>query len=294
MTIQQLICNICGSQNCIVKPHKVFRDKLRVCKRCGLMFLYPQPSAEDLRDFYGKEYFQKTKPNSYGYPNYLKDRENITRTFQRRLRGIQNIWPQKGPILDVGCAAGFFLEVAKQEGWDPYGIEISQYAASVAQQQFGERVFLGTLFGSPFPQQFFDVITAWDYIEHVRDPIAELKQIRTLLKDSGLLVLSTPDVKSLPARITGDRWMGYKDKEHLYYFSSSTMRRALAQSGFVVVKEEHVGKYISMGFLTERFAAYSKMISYVLSHSIPKALSSRSFYMNPQDIICVYARKEKV
>ena len=154
-------------------------------------------------------------------------------------------------------------------------------------------MYHGTLAQAPFSPQSFDVITAWDYIEHVPNPVEELRNIFNLLKSDGVFVLATPDIESITAKITKDKWMGFKDTEHLYFFSRSTMRRAIRQSGLNVVKEKYIGKHIPLGFFIERLGLYNRPLSSVLEFLVPKRVSDISLYVNPGDIICVYARKPK-
>lgn len=285
-------CIICGSSKCRVSPNKFFKNTLLRCQKCGLIFVYPQPKLSKIKKIYSQNYFKNTNSNSIGYENYHEDKPNIIKTFEKRFRNIENLYPEKGKILDLGCAMGFFLEVVENHGWKPYGVEISNYAANIAKKSFGDKIFNGTLDEVSFPDNFFDIITMWDYFEHVFNPLKELSKVRQFLKKDGLLILSTPNTDSLPHKIFKDRWMGYKDQEHLYYFSEKNATMLLEQSGFKVLKSEKVGKYISLDIFIKRLGLYNKFLSNILKSLQSKTdLPNFSFYINPLDIICFYAKK---
>jgi len=285
-------CNICGSSDCKTFPNKFFKNILLRCPKCGLIFVELQPKLPELKKIYGQNYFKNINSNSIGYENYLEDKPNIIKTFEKRFKNIEKLYLKKGKILDLGCAMGFFLEVAENHGWTPYGIEISNYAGNIAKERFRDKIFNGTLNEVSFPDNFFDIITMWDYLEHILNPLQELSRIRQFLKKDGLLILSTPDADSLSHKIFKDRWMGYKDQEHLYYFSEKNVRILLEQSGFKVLKKEKVGKYISLDLFVKRLSLYNKSLANIFKFLISKAgLPNFSFYVNPLDIICFYAKK---
>ena len=141
-------------------------------------------------------------------------------------------------------------------------------------------------------QEGFDVITMWDYIEHSPDPSGELEIANSLLRSGGLLVLTTPDIASLPARISGRRWMGIKQEEHLFYFSSDTIGGLLEKHNFEPSHFGHVGKYIDIDFFIKRIGLYSTTVERALS-AVARVLGigEKTLYVNPFDIMIVYGRK---
>ena len=134
------------------------------CHSCGLLFKVPQPTSEELRQMYTEAYY---------HPWNLEKEELVKKikmkTFERRLQEIQK-YVRSGKILDVGCATGFFLEEVKSKGFEPYGIELSKFSFKKAQNKFGNRIFSGTIEDAPFENNFFDVITMFDLLEHVKTP----------------------------------------------------------------------------------------------------------------------------
>jgi 2-polyprenyl-3-methyl-5-hydroxy-6-metoxy-1,4-benzoquinol methylase len=257
--------------------------------------MYPKPKLENIKKIYDFNYFQNNNSNSTGYENYLKDKPNIIKTFKKRFKKIENLLVKNEKSLDLGCACGFFLEIARDKGFDAHGIEISDWASKIAKKKFGaEKIFNGTLQQSDFPEAVFDLITMWDYIEHILDPMTELLIIHKLLNKDGMLVLTTPNTNSWAHKVFKQKWMGYKDKEHLQYFSDKNLNILLQKTGFKVIKKEKVGKFITLSVFAQRLGLYSKPLSNTLNFFIEKmGLRNFYFYVNSGDIICIYAKKNE-
>ncbi|GAB4350778.1 MAG: class I SAM-dependent methyltransferase [Candidatus Abyssubacteria bacterium] len=264
------------------------------CKECGLVWTPEIPDPECIKQVYSETYFRSSNSGALGYDDYAADRLKISRTFHKRMAEIEKLTGKRGRLLDVGCALGFSLEVAKLRGWEAVGIEISDYACDYARQKLGVDAICGSLANIDPVNENFDVITMWDYIEHNPDPPGELTMANRLLKKGGLLAMTTPNIRSLPARIWGPRWMGIKKGEHLFYFSPETLRRLLETGGFEIIRMKHVGKYINVGFFIKRVGLYSATMERVLSgaaHTLN--ISDRVLYINPYDILLVYGRKTR-
>ena len=262
------------------------------CDECGLVRVDAIPGREQLRRLYSESYFRSTDSGALGYDDYIADRKKISKTFQERMREIERWTGHKGRLLDVGCAAGFSLEVARERGWDVHGIEISEFACNFARSTLGVSVSCGSLEEADLGSKTFDVVTMWDYIEHCPDPAKELALANQLMKTGGLLALTTPDIRSLPARMWGANWMGIKQGEHLFYFSPETIRRLLRRFGFEAVRLKHVGKYVDVAFFIKRTRLYSMAIERLLGRAAGLLhVADRVVYVNPFDIMLVYGRK---
>ena len=282
-------CNLCGSAASVPLYQQAGIIK---CADCGLARVDHVPPGEELQKLYSEGYFRSSDSGALGYDDYAADRTKIAKTFDKRMAEIERWTGKKGYLLDVGCAMGFSLEVAKERGWEPRGVEISGFACEYARREMGVEVFHGRLDEAEFETGQFDVITMWDYIEHSPDPAGEFRRASGLLKKGGLLVLTTPDIASLPARIWGPRWMGIKQDEHLFYFSPASIGKLLSKFGLKTVNLKHVGKYIDVDFFIQRTGAYSKTVERVLG-KVAGALriGESSLYVNPFDIMMVYAEK---
>jgi SAM-dependent methyltransferase len=140
-----------------------------------------------------------------------------------------------GRLLDVGCATGDFLVAAQERGWAAQGVELSGHAAGVARRRRVD-VRVGTLRNARFPDAAFDVVTMLDVIEHLNDPMAELRETRRVLRPGGIICVETPNWDSIYRRVLGRRWAALQPRLHLLYFDRTTLREALSRAGFQVVR----------------------------------------------------------
>lgn len=138
-----------------------------------------------------------------------------------------------GRLLDVGCAAGFFLAEARRY-FDVRGVELSEYSSRFAREHLGLPVFTGSLAAAGFADASFDLITLWDVIEHVPDPFDVLRECRRLLRPSGHVVLTTGDIGSGYAMRSGPNWHLLAPPWHLYYFSRRTMASMAVRAGLSI------------------------------------------------------------
>jgi 2-polyprenyl-3-methyl-5-hydroxy-6-metoxy-1,4-benzoquinol methylase len=285
-------CNYCGGRN-----HSQLFDSaypnIVGCSSCGLIFNAVMPSGQELAKIYTEEYYKSRDSLERGYSNYLEDSSNIVKTAKRRIKDIEK-FKADGSLLDVGCAFGFFLDVARERGWKVTGVEISQFAAEYAVRQLGLNVIHHNIESWECQAGSYDVITMWDLLEHLRNPFDTLQKLASALKEDGILVLSTPDVDSLPAKIMKEKWLGWKlQNEHLYYFSPTTLDRMLLSAGLVVIKGMHIGKHVPFELFVDRLWLYSKPAATMLRYLRRLFPSPLNFYVNPLDIMCVYARRRR-
>jgi SAM-dependent methyltransferase len=176
-------------------------------------------------------------------------------TFTPYLRHLREMVPL-GPILDVGTATGFFLHTARCFGFEPYGIEVSDYAAQIAMAKFGaERIHHGTIETCSFPNGTFTAITMFDLLEHVIDPLGTLRKAHDLLQRGGVIAIVTPDTSSLTRQLMGSSWPHYK-LEHLSYWNPSTLRFAASEAGFSVEGIRPAVKTVTPRYMRAQLAVY--------------------------------------
>lgn len=233
-------CIICDSVADIFSEKSGYT--LYTCRTCALTFVYSVPHAASV---YGEDYFSGAS-GGFGYVDYDADKEPMVQTFEEYLRRIALVTKGKR-ILDVGTATGFFLQIAKRFGFNVHGVELSPYAAQRAIEK-GIPMTIGTLSKVPTSLKF-DVITMLDVIEHVYNPALELVYANALLEKDGVLVINTPDIGSLFARLMGARWHLIVPPEHLFYFNRSNMRRLLEQKGFEVLSMSTIGKQFTLQYI---------------------------------------------
>ncbi len=197
------------------------------CQQCRLQSVHPMPTSEELTAHYQREaYFHGE--SSQGYREYTAMRKALLPLFRRRIGQINTLLPQKGRLLDFGCAAGYFLEVAQQQGWEVAGVELSAQMAALARERLHAPVenTLNAVEGT------FDVITLWEVIEHLPQPVHTLTELHRRLRPHGVLMLSTPNTGHWQAQREPDAWEGYRPPSHLLFFTASTLRKALEVAGF--------------------------------------------------------------
>jgi 2-polyprenyl-3-methyl-5-hydroxy-6-metoxy-1,4-benzoquinol methylase len=217
-------CIVCGSRDAGVLWEKD-GFSYNICPDCGLVYLNPQPSSGELENFYN---------NSY--------RVNIRRYLGRKKKWFEIIkmlgkYSNGKDMLEIGCSYGLFLKIAKDRGFNVKGIEISHDAADYARKNYGIDVESGDLNQAMGRiENNFDFICMWHTIEHLKKPDDTLFRVRRLLKDDGILVLTTPNFKSLPARKMGMFWEWVNPPKHLFLFSMETISGLLKKQGYEVVK----------------------------------------------------------
>lgn len=207
------------------------------CPTCGLLFLSPRPSLAEIVRYY---------PDTYTpYRRAIEDERWAIMRWKRRrnlrmfTEGVNRHQPQRGRLLDVGCATGTFLAQMRHFGWQVEGVELSPTAAAYARERLGLTVFGGDLLAAQLPDGQFNAVTMWDVLEHMHDPLATLREIRRLLTPKGLVACSMPDPNSRGARTFGREWIGYDTPRHLYLFGGQSLVMLLETAGFELVELEH-------------------------------------------------------
>jgi len=261
-------CTLCG-HNHFTKLYTIRSIELLKCSHCGLIFAnLPVPDeqqVEFLNSIYTDDYFTGQAKNmsydNFGYEkNYFEEKgpEQMINAH-RRLKVIERLKPLKGRLLDIGCAAGFFLNVARERGWQPFGLELSETAAEFARKQFKLNIVTGTFEHAPLPENYYDVITAWDVIEHVLEPQIFIRKTFTLLKNNGMLVIGTPNVGSLAYKLRKNHWYHLKPPEHIFYYNPETLKQLL-ESKFPKVMT--AAGYPQYSKVPPTFKAYVKRLLY--------------------------------
>lgn len=292
-------CNLCG-KDCPKPVFKIGGHKIVRCRNCSLMYVNPRLKEKFLHKIYTKNYFENPEfknhntQNLFGYDLYIEEKEDIISTFKKRLDVIEK-YKKSGKILDVGCATGFFLKLAKSRGWDVYGTDMSKFASEYAKKKGGLRnIFYGDLKKVKFKDNMFDVITMFDVIEHLPDPKNTLKHIYKLLRKNGLIVITTPDSGSIVAKLLGRRWEEFRRaREHTYFFSKKTLFKMLKKTDFKILKVQSAGRYFSLKSAVKRGKIYFKKTFTILQKIVDfLCISNKKIFVNPHYKITVYARKK--
>jgi SAM-dependent methyltransferase len=232
-----LECIACGDE-ILIKRLKLFEGTLVKCTECGLVFRNPRPSYETIKKFYKEEcsnIFFEEKIKSY--------RKGIFHHFLAT--SIKD--KGKGRLLDMGCGYGIFLNLAKDQGWEVYGLELSEDASQFARKNFGLNVFCGDLKEASFPKDYFGVVTLWNVLDHTTNPLEQLLEIKRILKDDGLIFIRVPNFlfqgksrcigEALDKLFLGNTYLSRKiSVSHLYAFTPFSITSLLESAGFSIFR----------------------------------------------------------
>lgn len=223
-------CPTCGSGRAHLKFVKDGYD-MQCCDDCGTLFVGRDPETIDFQALYGEGYY--TGAADAVFADYV-GQQALRRAHARRklwmLRNLPPRLPRQGRLLDVGCAAGFFLAEARAF-YEVQGVELSAWSSAFARERLSLPVFTGTLQQAALPANHFDVVTLWDVIEHVPDPVPLLIDAARVLRQDGRLVLTTGDWGSAYAVARGQDWHLMAPPWHLTMFTRETMTRAGQRAG---------------------------------------------------------------
>lgn len=237
------ICDLCGNRD-IKKKYDWGEWYLLKCSTCGLEWGQPFPNATMIKSLYDSDYFNSSTPKLKGYSNYGDQNKQRIETFYFRLQEIKKLY---SPIsyLDIGCAYGFSMAAGEKLELQCEGIDISSHTCQVARIK-GFKVHCGDFLELNINKRY-DLITAWDAIEHVISPSIFFQNVHTSLEENGIFAFTTPDAGSFLARVWGKNWFEYKWPAHLYYFTRTTLIKYLGKYGFKVIYIDFSRKYTSLG-----------------------------------------------
>lgn len=201
------------------------------CQDCGLCFTNPRPKIESMGQFYPLDY----RPHG---TSPMNARRGLSRRLGRWLRGKQTrqglAWHGQGRLLDFGCGGGKFLERLHLQGWKVTGLDAAPAAVERIRNALNLPALVGTLPNPTLKNASYDVITMWQALEHVHDPMAVLREAHRLLVPGGKLLISVPNIDSLAFRWFGPAWFGLDLPRHLTHFAPWTLQLMLARAGFEV------------------------------------------------------------
>lgn len=282
------------------------------CDDCGQRFTNPRPRSEDWRRFYREDY----KPHQlkikterwhsrlrrrldrwlldwyrgYSATDHSHSRRRWATLLSPLVGGMLDpyIPPRhgEGMLLDVGCGPGRYLARMRELGWDVLGLDRSRWAAETARTHFGVPVVVDTLPSEELPAGEFDLVTAWEVLEHLDRPRQALAGIRELLRPTGRLMLTVPNQDGWAAKTFGSAWVGLDLPRHLTHFSPKTLARMLQAEHFEIV---HLATLGQSGWIRHSARAFpfgsklrlfgSKLISRIASGLAVKRDAGESIYV---------------
>lgn len=193
------------------------------CSSCGVLYLNPRPTREAISKYYPPQYWAVPPPPDI--PAYL---DNAMRRVLAYLTGSH----PGGRVLDVGCGVGNMLALMRTMGFESFGLEPSEHACQLGRQRYDVEVVCARLGEAPLADETFDAVTFFDVLEHLHDPVDDLKIAYRLLKPGGSVFVKVPNASALQARLFGAYWYYFDPPRHLVNFTPQSLRRALEAAGF--------------------------------------------------------------
>jgi 2-polyprenyl-3-methyl-5-hydroxy-6-metoxy-1,4-benzoquinol methylase len=187
------------------------------CRDCRVVFSARRPTDDELARHYA----------NYGSRSF--DSPLTRRRYQELLDSFEP-YRRTNRILDIGCGRGDLLDEARKRGWNAFGTEFSARSLAIATGR-GLNVVQAPATIDTFEAGAFDVITAIEVVEHLRDPTPEAQIVAHALRAGGLFYCTTPNFDSLSRRLVGSRWVNIEYPEHLFYFTAKTLERWLVRHG---------------------------------------------------------------
>jgi len=218
-------CNLCGSTRTAPWAQVGAATVVR-CRECGLVYTNPRPVIDVLTHAYEEDYAALHQDEKLLQQRRASYRREVAEIL-RRARG--------GRLLDVGCGTGEFLTLLRDH-FELHGVDVSASYVRYGREQLGlHNLRHGQLSQVAYPADYFDVVQMRGVVQHLPDPLGEVREACRVTRPGGLLVVSaTPNIASLCARLYRDRFRLLAPDQMLYDFSPRTLRALLAKAGFRV------------------------------------------------------------
>lgn len=219
-------CLVCNSSD--LKDLRGYEKHFLInCRNCSFVFAKKIPTNKELElhyEGYGR--------NDYLSPITIKRYNDILDGFEK--------YKKTKKLLDVGCGIGYFLEIAIKRGWQVFGTEYTDEAIEICRKK-GISMHKGVLNPENYEEESFDIITSFEVIEHINNPIPELKNFYKLLRKGGLVYLTTPNFNSLLRYRLKSEYNVICYPEHLSYYTPKTLKKVFLNTGFQKKKIETTG-----------------------------------------------------
>ncbi len=286
-------CPLCQSDRLSLYLSKDGFDVMR-CADCRHLFVANIP--QDLSPFYASGYFNGDLELD-GYMDYESDKKACLHTFEEYLK-LLNAHAKSGQkrLFEIGCATGVFLDLAKSDGWEVSGVDISDYAVSKAKVK-GLDVYSGVVSDLSLDSlpDGYDAVAMFDVIEHLPAPKTELDFANKILKSGGVLVFASPDSSSLWAKVMGKKWHAFVPPQHLHFFSRDNVIKVADQMGFEVIEIINLGKKFTIPYIFRMLHTWQglNLWSSLADYTSGKRIFNRiKVPINLHDTMVVVARKK--
>ncbi len=250
-------CPVCGEvgRHLYEKGgHQVHR-----CRGCGLGFVSDLPSPDALARFYADHYYDPESAERSGglgyHTAYTELEPGLKRMYGDFIDRLEKQHPGKRfrRVLDVGCAYGYFLDVARERlaPDELVGLDVTPEAETIRER--GYAFHRGFVEDVALPEGHYDLVFMGDALEHVRDPVRVADRLSSVLAPGGALVVTTVDFDAALARLLGRRWRLMKPPEHLFYWTERSLAKLFGDRG-LSGRYENYWLYLPKRYVRTQFA----------------------------------------
>lgn len=262
-------CILCNSSH----TSALFKRNKHVminCKNCGLIFQYPQVNKEKyLKEI--QRYYSEMDP----FYRVAYSRKGIYESFLRKIRPTKR---KNARLLDIGCGLGYFLELAKNDGWNVFGLELNPDLVKIGVKNYGLDIKCGDFEESAFPDGYFDVITLWNVLDEFRDTAGSILKIKKILKSGGILYTRTPNavfhlyayrIQQMLKKLHLAHIIPYHSSLfHILNFSKKTLKWILRAKGFSLIKVENSWPTTGDPYGVKKGIRGFKMFSFLIAQCV--------------------------
>lgn len=236
-------CIACKSTK--IKKLETYKTHYLVrCKNCHLVFAQKIPLQEELDKIYSGY-----SRNDYLSPITIKRYHELLHSFKK--------YQHTNRIIDVGCGIGYFLECAIEQKWDAHGTEYTEKTIEICNNK-GIKMQQGELNVSNYQSNMFDVVTSFEVIEHINNPLDEIMKFRKILRKNGLLYITTPNFNSLLRYFLKNNYTVINYPEHLSYYTPKSLKKLLKDNGFKIVSCQTTGISLTRLLKTKKHISTSQ------------------------------------
>lgn len=270
--IDCIFCRIPSNQS-IIQENGFTAKK---CRKCGLIFLSPQPSPVEVFNLYGHDNAH-VKADSHISEEFLK------RLYAKHHLNIIKPYSHGGRILEIGAGAGFFLDEARKMGFDPYGLEFNPIQARYIRDTLRIPCEEKPLGSDVFGGIHFDVVFHCDVISHFFDPVSDFRRINSSLKRGGYLIFETGNLGEVDSKFF-PYFERFQLPDHLFFFSVRNLIDLLENTGFEckkVLRYSILPQLWTTQTLTAIQQTAGKWFGLGKKESLPVTGEPRNFSINP-------------
>ena len=213
------------------------------CTDCGLVYQNPRIKIEHIKDYYNDDYIAYRKQVNWGVftkfyeaamNKHDQDKDKITSQFC-------NLDAQS-KVIDFGCAVGSFLGYLKNKyNCEVWGQDFKDFSSECLKK--GVSFKLGLAYDIKLPDQSFDLVTMWHFLEHDYDPIRTLQTAKRILKKGGIVVIEVPRLDSLSFKVFRNRWPGLQAPQHTVLYTKDSLKQLIDSSGLKLVSHMPYGAF---------------------------------------------------